>query len=234
MPDIELTFSRSEYADRLSKTRIAIQAAGLDALIVVDPSNMAWLTGYDGWSFYVHQGVVVTLDDEPLWWGRRMDAAGAARIVYMRESQILGYHDDYVQSTERHPMQDLAAELHSRGMARHNIGVEMDNYYFSAAAWETLKRTLPNAKFSDATALVNWQRVIKSAAEIALMHKAATLVELMHAKIREQFRPGLRKNDLVAEIYASAIRGTEDFGGDYPAIVPLLPTGKDAAAAHLT
>jgi len=31
----------------------------------------------------------------------------------------------------------------------------------------------------------------------------------------------------------SAIRGTDAFGGDYPSIVPLLPTGKDAAAAYL-
>ena len=44
----------------------------------------------------------------------------------------------------------------------------------------------------------------------------------------------MRKCDLVAEIYDSAIRGTADHGGDYPAIVPLLPSGSDAAASHLT
>jgi Xaa-Pro aminopeptidase len=32
-----------------------MEAKGVDLLIVSDPSNMAWLTGYDGWSFYVHQ-----------------------------------------------------------------------------------------------------------------------------------------------------------------------------------
>lgn len=40
--------------------------AGLDALFVTDPSNMAWLTGYDGWSFYVHQGVLVRPEGEPI------------------------------------------------------------------------------------------------------------------------------------------------------------------------
>jgi ectoine hydrolase len=44
----------------------------------------------------------------------------------------------------------------------------------------------------------------------------------------------MRKCDLVAEIYDAGIRGDADFGGDYPAIVPLLPSGRDAAAPHLT
>jgi ectoine hydrolase len=44
----------------------------------------------------------------------------------------------------------------------------------------------------------------------------------------------MRKCDLVAEIYDSGIRGVGNFGGDYPAIVPLLPSGKDASAPHLT
>ncbi|GIT03270.1 MAG: hypothetical protein CM1200mP28_05290 [Deltaproteobacteria bacterium] len=37
---------------------------------------MSWLTGYDGWSFYVHQCVVLTLEGDPLWYGRGMDANG--------------------------------------------------------------------------------------------------------------------------------------------------------------
>ena len=41
----------------------------------------------------------------------------------------------------------------------------------------------------------------------------------------------MRKCDLVAEIFAAGIRGVGGFGGDYPAIVPLLPSGADASAA---
>jgi len=46
--------------------------------------------------------------------------------------------------------------------------------------------------------------------------------------------PGMRKNDLAAQIYATGIAGTAEFGGDYPAIVPLMASGADASAAHLT
>jgi ectoine hydrolase len=44
----------------------------------------------------------------------------------------------------------------------------------------------------------------------------------------------LRKNDLVAEIFHAGITGVDDIWGDYPAIVPLTPSGLDATAAHLT
>jgi len=45
---------------------------------------------------------------------------------------------------------------------------------------------------------------------------------------------GVRKNDLVADIMHAGITGVEDDWGDYPAIVPLTPSGLDATAAHLT
>ena len=76
MPDVPLKFTREEYADRLKRTRAAMAERGIDMLIVSDPSNMAWLTGYDGWSFYVHQGVVVPPEGEPVWYGRGQDAQG--------------------------------------------------------------------------------------------------------------------------------------------------------------
>jgi ectoine hydrolase len=52
-------FTDSEYETRLSRVRAAMEAKGIDTLITSDPSNMAWLTGYDGWSFYVHQSVII-------------------------------------------------------------------------------------------------------------------------------------------------------------------------------
>jgi len=233
-----LKFSREEYAQRLAKTRQAMEAKGVDVLICSDPSNMAWLTGYDGWSFYVHQAVIVPPSGEPIWYGRGQDANGAKRTAYLAHDNIVGYADHYVQSTERHPMDFLSQVLGERGLGLKRIGVEMDNYWFSAAAFASLQKHLPNARFVDATALVNWQRAIKSPTEIDYMRKAARIVEAMHARIADKMEVGMRKCDLVAEIYDAGTRGVDGpdgrFGGDYPAIVPLLPSGIDASAPHLT
>ena len=126
-------------------------------------------------------------------------------------------------------MDRLAEILEERGWGGRAIGVEMDNYYFSAAAFAALERHLPNAAFRDATGLVNWQRAVKSEQELAYMGTAARIVEAMYARILEVAEPGRRKNELVAEIYHAGITGIEGHGGDYPAIVPLLPTGVDGA-----
>ena len=228
-------FDRSEFDARLKKTRTAMAERALDGLIVSDPSNMAWLTGYDGWSFYVHQAVVISANRAlPLWWGRAMDAQGAKRTVYMEESQIHGYDDSFVQNPDKHPMRDLSAILADMGLSTARIGVELDNYYYSAAAHRTLEQSLPAADFIDATGLVNWQRAVKSPQEINYMRRAAGIVEAMHARILEVAEPGMRKNDLVAEIYATGIKGAKGHWGDYPAIVPMAPSGMDATAPHLT
>ena len=234
MPDVDLIFSREEYAQRIAKARRAMERQGIELLIVTDPSNMAWLTGYDGWSFYVHQCVLLTHEGDPVWYGRSQDAFGARRTVFMDEADILSYPDTYVQTPERHPMDHLSGIIAEKGWDRRTIGVEMDNYYFAAACFASLQTHLPNATFKDATGLVNWQRAVKSEQELVYMRRAARIVEAMHARIQELIEPGLPKNRLVAEIYHTGITGVDGHGGDYPGIVPLLPTGKDASAPHLT
>ncbi|MFK7876537.1 MAG: M24 family metallopeptidase [Paracoccaceae bacterium] len=234
MPAIQAAFDQPEYDRRIAKTRAAMVAAGLDAIFVTDPSNQAWLTGYDGWSFYVHQGVILTMEGQPIWWGRHMDMIGGRRTCWMQHDNIVGYGDEYVQSVSIHPMQDLAARLTSHGLDRARIGVEMENYYYSAKAHAVLMDELPNATLVDATALVNWQRLIKSEAEIGFIRKAARISEKVMQTAMDRAAPGVRKNDLVADIMHAGISGVGDDWGDYPAIVPLTPSGLDATAAHLT
>ena len=227
-------FEKEEYEIRISKVRKSMDEKNIEVLIVTDPSNMAWLTGYDGWSFYVHQCVVLSLESEPFWYGRGMDANGAKLTVFMQRENIIGYPDDYVQNPEKHPMDYLCKILTEKNWAQKTIGVEKDNYYFTASCLESLQRNLVQANFVDSTGLVNWQRTVKSPRELEFIRKAARIVEKMHARIFEVMEPGMRKNDLVAEIYHSGITGTEDAGGDYTAIVPMTPTGADASAPHLT
>ncbi|MGR3761320.1 M24 family metallopeptidase [Roseobacteraceae bacterium NS-SX3] len=234
MPLDHAPFSKTEYSRRIAKTRKAMAAAGIEVLLVTDPSNQAWLTGYDGWSFYVHQGVILGLDGDPLWWGRQMDACGALRTAWMEAGQVIGYDDSYIQSATRHPMEDLAQHLIRLGYGGARLGVEMENYYYSAKAHAVLSATLPNATFCDATALVNWQRAVKSDEELLFIRRAARISEQIVTVAIERAMPGLRKNELVGDILQAGAYGVGDDWGDYPAIVPLTPSGLDATAAHLT
>ena len=218
MSDAILHFPRAEYEERIAKTRAAMAARGIDVILVSDPSNMCWLTGYDGWSFYVHQGVLLGLEGEPVWWGRAMDGNGAKRTVFIAHDNIVGYPDHYVQSTERHPMDHLSEVIAARGWDKANrLQFEMDNYWFTAAAYASLQQHLPNARFSAmrsragelATVGEERQRDRRSCAGRRGSSKA------MHAQIVELAEPGLEKHKLVAEIQRTAILGADGHWGDY-------------------
>ncbi|WP_169569322.1 M24 family metallopeptidase [Sneathiella limimaris] len=229
-----IRFSSEEYTARKTKTLHAMQKQGIDVLIVTDPSNMAWLTGYDGWSFYVHQCVILTEDGEVYWYGRGIDAPGARMTTTLPPENIIAYPDFYVQNPDAHPMDYLSGILIEKSFASAKIGVESDNYYFSARAMQSLQENLPNAEFIGATSLVNWQRAVKSPMELEYMNRAARVIEKTYERILEVAEPGMRKNDLVAEIYHASIKGTDEFYGDYTAIVPLIGSGPEAAASHMT
>ena len=195
---------------------------------------MAWLTGYDGHSTFTKE--LFGPEGDPVFWGRAMDARGALRTCYMPEDHIISYSDAYVMTTQRHAMSHLAELIFERGWGSSRLGVELENYYYSARAHQVLSEA-HDGQISDATLLVNWCRAVKSNAEIKFIRRAARIVEKMHRAIFEKSAP-TPKNELVAEIYKASLIGAEDdegsFGGDYSAIVPLLPTGLDATAAHLT
>jgi len=218
MRKIDLPFTLAEYRDRLTKTRDAMAHKGIDLLIVTDPSNQHWLTGYDGWSFYVHQAVLVFQDQDPVWWGRNQDANGALRTVWMDEAHVRGYADHYVQSTTQHPMQDLACFIHDQGYATKIIAVEMDNYYFTAKAFDVLSGGLSDTKIKDATGLVNWQRAIKSETELGYMRKAARISEKIIDGLIERVEPGIPKNQSLPKFTMTRSRALGMIG----AIIPRL------------
>ena len=231
----ETVFAPEEYRRRIAATRERMAAAGIDVLLASHPANMNYLSGYDGWSYYVHQLVALALDGgDPVWIGREMDAAGARLTVFMDESRIHSYPDEYVDARDRHCMHRVAGILASLGWHRGRIGVEMDAWYFTARAYIELAERLPEARLVDAWPLVNWVRLVKSPAEIAMMRAAGRIVSRAMGVAVEAIAPGVRECDAVAQITCALIEGTPEHWGDYPATLPHAGSGARAAAPHLT
>lgn len=228
-------FSLKEYKNRVNETKIRMARKGIDVLLVTDPANMNYLSGYDGWSFYVDQLVAVFLDfDEPIWIGREMDANVAKATVWLNHNNIVSYPEDHVHSELKHPMEFIASFLDHIKQSNRKVGLEMSSYYFSALSYLKLQQNLPNAVLIDASLLVNEIRIIKSEQEITYMKRAAAIAEIGMTAAVSSIAEGVRECDVAANIYQGLISGTEEFGGDYPSIVPLLPSGKNTSAPHLT
>jgi ectoine hydrolase len=72
------SFNLSEYAARVTATKERMQEFGFDLVICQDPANMCYLSGFDGWSFYTPQCLLLHLDEDmPIWFGRAQDAKSA-------------------------------------------------------------------------------------------------------------------------------------------------------------
>ena len=225
-------FLKPEYDDRLARVRAAMTERGLDAMVIGDPANINWLTGYDAWSFYTPQMMLVDLHDGPFWMGRLMDAGAARFTTHLTDRQIVPYPEELVQRPDTHPMTYLAGWMRDQGFGAARIGYESDSYFFSPRALASLQAGLPDASFIDADLLVNWQRLVKSEAEIAMMRGAARIAEATMQRAWDGARAGIRQCDLMADVVATQISGTPQAGGDMAAIHPLILAGEAATTAH--
>jgi len=230
-----MLFTKEEYKQRLKKVKKSMEEKGIELLISQDTNNMNYLTGYDAWSFYYAQCVIVHLNaDEPLCFVRAQDAGGAYIKTYLKRENIIVYDEKYIHTWPMHPYDSLIELIKKNKWDKLNIGVEMDTHYFTAYCYEKLKQGLPNAKIKDSERLVNWARLIKSDSEINLMKGAAKISQIGMKVAMESINPGVRQCDAVAEIQKALFRGTSEIGGEYASIATLLPTGKGTSASHLT
>ena len=230
-----MPFSKTEYKDRLKKVQKSMQDKGIELLISQDTANMNYLTGYDAWSFYYAQCVLVHVNaEEPICFVREQDAGGAYIKTYLQDENIIKYDEKYIHTWPSHPYDYLVEIIKQKKWDKLKIGLEMDSHYFTAYCYEKIKSGLPNAKLKDSERLVNWVRLIKSNAEIKLMKSAAQISEKGMKTAIESINPGVRQCDAVAEIQKTLFNGTTEFGGEYSSIATLLPTGKGTSASHLT
>lgn len=231
----KMIFPPSEYDRRIRRTKEMMDRQGMELLLIIDPANMNYLTGYDGWSFYVHQGVILSLEDDfPLWFGRQQDFNGARLTTWLPDECIFGYPDEYVQSRYTHTMRYVAQLLRDKGLAEKRLGLEMDGYWFTAKMYLTLQEELPGTTLLDGTNLVNWVRAVKSESEIIYLRQAARICEKVMQTAIDAIAPGVWEKDAAAMVAAAQIAGTDKFGGASPAIFPLMPSAERTSTAHLT
>jgi ectoine hydrolase len=224
----------AEYADRLRRVRDKMRERSLAALVVSDPANLFYLTGYDAWSFYTPQCLVIPAETEPHLFARAQDAAGATFTCNLPAEQIHGYPEELVHRPDVHPFEWIAGAARDLVPAGELVGVEGDAHFFSPRGYFALANGLPGNRLADSAELVNWVRLVKSPSEVGRLRIAGAIAERAMRIACEQLRPGRRQCDLVAEILAAQAIGVPGHGGEYPALVPLLPTGDASGTPHLT
>lgn len=235
MAIFEKLFAPEEFARRVADTKTRMRKAGFDLIVCQDPANMCWLTGFDGWSFYVPQCVLVHVDEEtPIWFGRAQDAKSARITTDLPDRNIVPFSEPLVQHPVNHPYDELALLIRERGWGKARIGVEMDAHYYTARCHQHLTKGLPEATFANNADLVNWARLVKSPAEVKLMRDAGRICTHAMNRAIEVMKPGVPQQNVIAAIYEAQTVGVPGAGGDYAAICPLMPVGEGTSTPHLT
>ena len=228
-------FPKSEYDRRIAQTKQSMVAKGFELIICQDPANMNWLTGFDGWSFYTPQAVLLHLKEEaPIWFGRPQDAKAAHITTDIPSENITTFSETLIHHPTEHPYDDLAELIIGRGWAKHRIGVELDAHYYTARAHAHLSNGLPNARINDTEQLVNWERLVKSDAELAYMREAGQTVSAVMNRAIEKVAPGVREYEIIAEVYHAQVMGVEGRYGNYSSLCPLIQVGEGTSTPHLT
>ena len=228
--------SEAEYDDRLIRVRAAMQARGLAGLVLTDPANLYYLSGYNAWSFYTPQLLLVPAQGPMVLFARDMDAQGAHRTTFLRGESVVGYPEVLVHRRYAHPFDWVGEQINRRGLlpGGEKLGVELDSHYFSPRAFIALDAALPNHRLVDCDELVNWVRVVKSDHEIAVMHTAARVTTVAMQAAIDTIGVGVPQHVVAAEIAKAQALGDGEAWGDFPAIVPMMPTGVAADTPHLT
>lgn len=229
---------QTELSDRLAKVQNSMARRSWAALVVTDPANLFYLTGYDAWSFYTPQCLIVPADGAPHLFARAMDANGAAFTANLPESQVHGYPEALVHRPDCHPFDWIVERSRELALlpsdAGETVAFEGDSAFFSVRGYLSLAAGLDGIRLVDSEELVNWVRLIKSPYEIGQLRIAGTITEQVMRRALDEVGIGRRHCDAVSEILRAQAIGTPEHGGDYPAIVPLLPTGDSSGTPHLT
>eukprot|EP01037_Dinobryon_pediforme_P013600 gene13600-13714_t len=211
-------FSEHEMASRMERLRAALQAQELDGLLLFNQESMYWLTGYDTFGFCFFQCVYVGLDGKVALLTRSADLRQAQHTSNISDIRI------WKDAVDANPALDLRRMLESLGVSG-RIGIENDAYGLSHAMGKQLDAVLDGfVTLKDASRLVAFLRVTKSAAELVFVRKAAHLSDLADRAAIEATKAGVDEGVILAAQHNAIFTQ----GGDYPANEFIIGSGRDA------
>lgn len=214
-----LHFPREEFDGRVSRTVAALEARGLDGLLMFKQESMYYLTGYDSFGFCFFQCLFLGADGRTMLLTRAPDLRQAENTSTIRDIRV------WVDGHGATPAAQLRETLRELGQAGRRLGVEYESYGLNARLGRLLDETMEGfCALEDASDLVTGLRVVKSEAELAHVRRAAELADAALDEAHRLAGPGADEGEILAAMQGAIFRG----GGDYPANENIIGSGPDA------
>lgn len=218
-------FSKAEHQRRLLRARHALSEAGLQGAVCVSPETLFYLAGYEGYTFWTEQALVLSATSgEAVLILRDADLPLATETAVVDDVRTYRFGRDDPAQLVRDALSDL-------GLSEGRIGTEKQSYALPAAYGERLAARLQGSfTLTDCSRLLSRLRVRKSAAEIACVRTAATRTRAGTTAAMGAIQAGATE----IEIAAAIERGVRDAGSDYSAMPTMVASGPRTAAVHST
>lgn len=214
-----LHFDRSEYRSRIAKARRALEAQGLDGLLMFQQESMYYLTGYDTFGFCFFQCLYLGTDGKLALLTRAPDLRQAQHTSIIEDIRI------WTDAAGAKPAEQLRDMLASLGAKGKRLGIETNSYGLTHFNGKAVDHALSGfCTLAEATNLVDRIRVVKSEAELKYVRKAGKLGDLALAAGIAETRAGADEGRILAAQQAAIFAG----GGDYPGNEFIIGSGRDA------
>ncbi len=206
----------AERAARIAKAQRLMRVQGLGAILVEAGSSLDYFTGVQWWRSERLTAAVIPREGPPL----------IVTPFFEEPSvrQTLGIPAEVrVWQEDESPIALIAAFLRARGLTKLPLGIEETVRFFAS---DGLANALPGTRIVSANPVVRGCRMIKTAAEIALMQAAAdvTVRAINYAISRTEV--GMTPADISALI----VSATQALGGNADGALVLL--GEASAYPH--
>ena len=193
-------FSPEEFAERRTRVRAAMAAAGLDWLVIFHPVGIHWLTGSDAKSYQEFQCLLVSAKPGPL-------------TILTREGERNEFqHDAWVDAIHtfgggenEDPVAAFKKRASALGLLRARVGIEVPAYYLHPHHYVRLKTFLGTALVAEPTNLVHDLKLVKSAAELACIRAASAKADTAMGVFAGALREGRSELQLAGKVYESLL-----------------------------
>ncbi len=208
-PDM-LPFPETVYADRLLLVQSEMALRGCDGLLLFNPENMFWLTGYQTIGYFTFQTMYVPRDGKPVIIARIVNRDLALAYSTIGSFEAVVDTDDPLDILCRYLGRALADEA--------TLGLETGSWYLTVRDYKRLEAGL-NCTLVDCNGIIEPHRMVKSADELDCIRRACRAAEAgLHAAIGA-VAPGRTENDLAAAMFEASISAGSEYLGHPPLVV---------------
>jgi Xaa-Pro dipeptidase len=200
---------------RLGRAQAALEASDLGALILFDDNNVRYVTStkIGEWARdKLSRWVLLTRGGDPILWD--FGSAAVHHKLYSPwlrpencRAGLVGMRGtvDPAFGLMKHHAEEMASIIKAAGLAKMPVGVDIVE---PPMMFELEKAGI---KVKDGQQVMLEAREVKSADEIALLNRAAAMVDGAYDLIHEKLRPGVRENDIVGMVNEFLYRhGSDD------------------------